>query len=113
MSSLRHITMIVKPFKSQAIIEFLETQNISHIHVYECQGYGRQKGHLELYSGPEYSISFIPKIAIEFLVSRFEVEELLNQVIPIARTGRIGDGKVFITDVIDTSEMIATLDDQA
>lgn len=94
--SLRQVTMIIKPFKLDAVLKVLENAPISQLVVYECRGYGRQKGHLELYSGPEYVISFLPKIALEFVVSRFELEDLLETLLKTAKTGRIGDGKIFI-----------------
>jgi nitrogen regulatory protein P-II 1 len=91
--------MIVKPFRSEATVTALRHLEVSQIVVYECRGYGRQKGHVELYTGPEYSISFLPKVCIEFVCSRFALKEVLDTLLPIARTGRIGDGKVFITSL--------------
>lgn len=99
--ALRHVLMIVKPFKAEAVIEALRAFPVEDLIIYECRGYGRQKGHLELYSGPEYSISFLPKVAIEFGASHFILEELLDAVMPVARTGRIGDGKVFIFPIAE------------
>jgi nitrogen regulatory protein P-II 2 len=97
--SQRHITIIVKAFKSQQVIEILQTHSVQDLIVYECRGYGRQKGHLELYSGPEYTISFVPKVCIECSASRFDLEAIFDDVQLTARTGRIGDGKIFVEEI--------------
>lgn len=105
MASEKRVTLIIKPFKCEAVMNALRELPCHDVSVTECRGYGRQKGHLELYSGPEYSIAFVPKVWIEFHASRFDIEAILSKVLPLARTGRIGDGKVFITDVGESAEL--------
>lgn len=91
-----HLTVILKPFRLDAVLSALRPFHLVSLTASEVRGYGRQKGHLELYRGSEYQISFIPKLRVEIVVSASELEEVL-QAIPIAaRTGRIGDGKVFV-----------------
>ena len=95
-------TIIVKPFRLEPVLRALETFRLRSLTITEVRGYGRQKGHLELYQGREYAISFIPKIKIEVTLPRPEVEAMLQAVARAARTGRIGDGKVFL----QTGELI-------
>jgi nitrogen regulatory protein PII len=90
------VTIIIKPFRLDAVLSALKPFHLASLVASEVRGYGRQKGHLELYRGSEYVISFIPKIKIELVAARSEVEELAQAVQLAARTGRIGDGKVFV-----------------
>jgi nitrogen regulatory protein P-II 2 len=89
-------TVIIKPFRLDAVLVAIRPFHVISLTACEVRGYGRQKGHLELYRGSEYSISFIPKIKLEIVAAATEVEELLAAVQTAARTGRIGDGKAFL-----------------
>lgn len=91
-----HATVIVKPFRLEAVLTALKPFHLVSLTACEVRGYGRQKGHLELYRGSEYVISFIPKIKVELVAPKSEIEEIVNAVQAAARTGRIGDGKVFL-----------------
>jgi len=93
---LAYATVIVKPFRVEPVLQALEPFRVRSIAIAEVRGYGRQKGHLELYKGSEYAISFIPKVKIEVVLPAGEVEEMLGAVARAARTGRIGDGKIFV-----------------
>ena len=93
------VTVIVKPFRLDAVLAALRPFHVVSMVASEVRGYGRQKGHLELYRGSEYVISFIPKIKIEIVAPRSEVEELAQAVRLSARTGRIGDGKLFVQEL--------------
>ena len=90
------VTVTIKPFRLDAVLAALRPFHLVSMVASEVRGYGRQKGHLELYRGSEYVISFIPKIKIELVAPRSEVEELAEAVRLAARTGRIGDGKLFV-----------------
>jgi nitrogen regulatory protein P-II 2 len=90
------VTVILKPFRLDAVLNALRPFHSVSITANEVRGYGRQKGHLELYRGSEYQISFIPKLRVEIVVSGSELEEVLRAVPIAARTGRIGDGKAFV-----------------
>lgn len=107
--SRQRLTIIVKAFKTEQVVNALSKHEHRDLVVYECRGYGRQKGHLELYNGPEYSISFVPKVCIECSISRFDFEKVIDDVILAARTGRIGDGKIFVQNIeeVDASKYIA------
>ncbi|RMG10403.1 MAG: P-II family nitrogen regulator [Planctomycetota bacterium] len=96
---LKRFWVVVKPFKLPAVLEALEGFRVGGLLVSECRGYGRQKGHLELYEGSEYQITFLPKARIEFLASAFEADAIVEAVRSAAATGRIGDGKIFLSDV--------------
>ncbi len=91
-----HATIIVKPFRVEPVLQALEPFRVRSLAITEVRGYGRQKGHLELYKGREYAISFIPKIKIEVVLPAGEAEGMIEAVSRAARTGRIGDGKIFI-----------------
>ncbi len=90
------LIVIVKPFRLDAVIESLGGLDIHDLCIQDVRGYGRQKGHLELYSGTEYTITFLPKVRIEMVVSPVALEPAIEAMMEAARTGRIGDGKIFV-----------------
>ncbi|ADU64813.1 P-II family nitrogen regulator [Desulfurispirillum indicum] len=96
---MKKIEAIIKPFKLDDVKEKLETIGIQGITVSEVKGLGRQKGHTELYRGAEYVIDFLPKVKIELIVADSAVEDAINVIMETARTGRIGDGKIFVLPV--------------
>ena len=96
---MKLITAIIKPFKLDDVRDALGDAGISGMTVSEVKGFGRQKGHTELYRGAEYQVDFLPKIKIDLVVPDELVEELLEVVKREAATGKIGDGKVFVSDV--------------
>ena len=93
------IEAIIKPFNLEDVKEKLAEKDIKGLTVTEIKGYGRQKGHTELYRGAEYSIDFLPKIKIEVVVTDDKVESVIDTVTEAAKTGKIGDGKIFVTEV--------------
>lgn len=97
LSDVLHLTIICKPFRKHAVLEALVAQGVADISWQEVRGYGRQKGHLELYRGSEYDISFLPKVKIRASCGREARGNVIRAVCEAARTGRIGDGKIFIT----------------
>ncbi len=99
---MKKVECIIQPGRLDDVREGLMEVGISGLTVTEVKGYGRQKGHTELYRGSEYTIDFIPKIKLEVIVSEDLVEHVIEKVIEKARTGRIGDGKVFVIPVEET-----------
>jgi nitrogen regulatory protein P-II 2 len=95
-SAFYHVTVTLKPFRLEPVLSALSPFHLLSLVASEIRGYGRQKGHLELYRGSEYVISFIPKVKLEFVISGSELEEACRAIQGAGRTGRIGDGKVFI-----------------
>ena len=98
---MKKIEAVIKPFKLDDVKEALQDIGVQGMTVLEAKGYGRQKGHSELYRGAEYVIDFLPKIKIEVVVSDDMVNSVVDAIQAAARTGKIGDGKIFISDVID------------
>ena len=98
---MKKIEAIIKPFKLDEVKEALQDAGVQGMTVLEAKGYGRQKGHSELYRGAEYVIDFLPKIKIEVVVPDDMVNSVVDAIQAAARTGKIGDGKIFITDVLD------------
>ena len=96
---MKKIEAIIKPFKLDDVKEALQDVGVQGMTVLEAKGYGRQKGHSELYRGAEYVIDFLPKIKIEVLVSDAQAAAVVETIIQAARTGRIGDGKIFVLPV--------------
>ncbi len=94
---MKKIEAIIKPFKLEDVKEALEEVEISGMTVSEVKGYGRQQGHTELYRGAEYVVDFIPKIKIELAVAEDMVDDVVNKIIESAKTGKIGDGKIFVS----------------
>jgi nitrogen regulatory protein P-II 1 len=96
---MRKIEAIIKPFKLEDVKDGLAELGITGMTITEVKGYGRQQGHSELYRGAEYVVEFIPKIKIEVVVSADEVDNVVKSIVENARTGKIGDGKIFVSDV--------------
>jgi len=99
--SMKKIEAVIKPFKLDEVKEALQELGVQGMTVLEAKGYGRQKGHTELYRGAEYVVDFLPKIKIEVVVADDQVEAALEAIQAAARTGRIGDGKIFVSDIIE------------
>jgi nitrogen regulatory protein PII len=99
---MKKIEAIVKPFKLDEVKEALHGIDIQGMTVTEVKGFGRQKGHTELYRGAEYVVDFLPKIKIEIAVSDEMVEKAVQVIVEAANTGRIGDGKIFVFDIEQT-----------
>jgi nitrogen regulatory protein P-II 2 len=98
---MKMITAIIKPFKLDDVREALSALNIHGMTVTEVKGFGRQKGHTEIYRGAEYTVEFLPKIRIEVAVASDNYESVVEAIIGAAHTGKIGDGKVFVTPLED------------
>ena len=96
---MKLVTAILKPFKLDDVREALSEAGISGITVTEVKGCGRQKGHTELYRGAEYVVDFLPKIKLEIAVSDEQLDSALDAIANTANTGKIGDGKIFVTDL--------------
>jgi nitrogen regulatory protein P-II 1 len=93
------ITAIIKPFKLEDVKSALKEAGVQGMTVTEVQGFGRQSGHTEVYRGAEYTVDFVPKVRIEVVAEVFEAEKVAQVIVDTARTGKIGDGKVWITEV--------------
>ena len=98
---MKKIEAIIKPFKLDEVKEALQELGVQGMTVIEAKGYGRQKGQTELYRGAEYVVDFLPKIKIEVVVDDGQLDRAVEAISAAARTGRIGDGKIFISDVIE------------
>jgi len=96
---MKKIEAVVKPFKLEDVKDALAEIGVTGMTVSEVKGYGRQQGHSELYRGAEYVVDFLPKIKIELVVSDENVDQTVNTIVEAARTGKIGDGKIFISDI--------------
>jgi len=96
---MKQITAVVKPFKLEDVREALATVGVTGLTVTEVKGFGRQKGHTELYRGAEYVVDFLPKMKVEVVVNDGDVERCIEAIVGAARTGKIGDGKIFVTAV--------------
>jgi len=96
---MKQITAVIKPFKLEEVREALAEHGVTGLTVTEVKGFGRQKGHTELYRGAEYVVDFLPKVRIEVVVKSDDVERCVEAIIKAARTGKIGDGKIFVTPV--------------
>ena len=96
---MKQITAIIKPFKLEEVRENLADVGVTGLTVTEVKGFGRQKGHTELYRGAEYVVDFLPKVMIEVVVGDGDVDRCVEAIVKAARTGKIGDGKIFVTPV--------------
>lgn len=107
---MKLITAIVKPFKLDDVKEALRGVGVQGMTISEAQGFGRQRGHTEVYRGAEYTVDFVPKVRVEVVVDDADAERVVNAIVQAARTDKIGDGKVWVTPVesivrIRTGEM--------
>jgi nitrogen regulatory protein P-II 1 len=96
---MKLITAIIKPFKLEDVKSALKEAGVQGMTVTEVQGFGRQSGHTEVYRGAEYTVDFVPKVRIEVVAEVFDAEKVAQAIVDTARTGKIGDGKVWITEV--------------
>jgi nitrogen regulatory protein P-II 1 len=96
---MKKVVAIIKPFKLDDVREALSAVGITGMTSTEVKGFGRQKGHTELYRGAEYVVDFLPKVKLEMVVQADQVEPCIEAIMTAARTGKIGDGKIFVTDV--------------
>jgi len=99
--AMKKIEAVIKPFKLDEVKEALQDAGVQGMTVLEAKGYGRQKGHSELYRGAEYVIDFLPKIKIEVVVPDDMAASVIEAIQAAARTGKIGDGKIFVSDILD------------
>ncbi len=96
---MKKIEAIIKPFKLDEVREALSEVGVSGLTVTEVKGFGRQKGHTELYRGAEYVVDFLPKVKIELVVADSGVDAAIESIVKAARTGKIGDGKIFVSNI--------------
>ena len=96
---MKKIEAIIKPFKLDEVREALSEIGVTGLTVAEVKGFGRQKGHTELYRGAEYVVDFLPKVKIELIVADGQLDQAIEAIVKAARTGKIGDGKIFVTSV--------------
>jgi nitrogen regulatory protein P-II 1 len=96
---MKQITAVIKPFKLEEVREALGEVGVSGLTVTEVKGFGRQKGHTELYRGAEYVVDFLPKVKVEVVVKDSDVDRAIEAIVKAAKTGKIGDGKIFVTAV--------------
>ena len=96
---MKKVEAVVKPFKLDEVREALSDIGVTGLTVMEVKGFGRQKGHTELYRGAEYVVDFLPKVKVEVVVADTLVERAIEAIIRVARTGKIGDGKIFVAEV--------------
>ena len=110
---MKKVEAIIKPFKLDDVREALSEIGITGMTAIEVKGFGRQKGHTELYRGAEYVVDFLPKVKIEIVVNDDQVERCIEVITDAARTGKIGDGKIFVTDVQKVIRIRTGEEDQA
>ncbi|MDE2048203.1 MAG: P-II family nitrogen regulator [Betaproteobacteria bacterium] len=110
---MKMITAIVKPFKLDEVREALAEVGVTGLTVTEVKGFGRQKGHTELYRGAEYVVDFLPKVKVEAVVTTDQVDRAIDAIVKAARTGKIGDGKIFVTTVERTIRIRTGEQDEA
>lgn len=110
---MKKIEAIIKPFKMDDVREALAEVNITGMTVSEVRGFGRQKGHTELYRGAEYMVDFLPKVKLEIVVSDEDLDRCVDCIIETAQTGKIGDGKIFVTNIERVIRIRTGEEDQA
>jgi nitrogen regulatory protein P-II 1 len=96
---MKKIEAIIKPFKLDALKEMLTTLGVTGLTMSEVKGFGRQKGHTEIYRGAEYVVDFVPKVKVEIVIEASRVDEVVEAIMTTVRTGNIGDGKIFVLPV--------------
>ena len=96
---MKQVTAVIKPFKLDDVKSALEGVGVQGMTVSEVQGFGRQRGHTEVYRGAEYTVDLVPKVRVDILVDDFDADKVVDSVVEAARTGKIGDGKVWVTPV--------------
>ena len=101
MSSLKKIEAIIRPFKLEDVKEAIAEEGVHGLTISEVRGYGRQKGHTETYRGSEYQIEFVPKIKVEIVVKSSILDREVDAILKAAKTGQVGDGKIFISDITE------------
>jgi nitrogen regulatory protein P-II 1 len=101
MSSLKKIEAIIRPFKLEDVKEAIAEEGVHGLTISEVRGYGRQKGHTETYRGSEYQIEFVPKIKVEIVVKSSILDRVVDAILKAAKTGQVGDGKIFISDITE------------
>ena len=104
---MKQVTAVIKPFKLDDVKAALEVLGVHGMTVSEVQGFGRQRGHTEVYRGAEYTVDLVPKVRVDILVDDFDADKLVDSIVEAARTGKIGDGKVWVTPV-DTLVRVRT-----
>jgi nitrogen regulatory protein PII len=97
--TMKLVTAVIKPYQLEAVKEALQALGVTGMTVGEVQGYGRQKGHTEVYRGAEYTVDFVPKLRVDVLTDEVDVDKIVDAVVGAARTGKIGDGKVWVSPV--------------
>ena len=102
---MRLVTAIIKPFKLDEVKQALEAYGITGMTVSEASGYGRQRGHSEVYRGAEYKVDFVPKVRVEVVVDDVDATDVVNVILKAAQTGRIGDGKIWTVPVEDVARV--------
>jgi nitrogen regulatory protein P-II 2 len=96
---VKQLTIVVRPFRAEAVLQVIRELDVNACLVQEAKGFSRQKGYLDRYQGSEYSMAFLPKVEISVWVSDTRAQEVADRIVRAARTGRIGDGKIFVLDV--------------
>jgi nitrogen regulatory protein P-II 2 len=102
---MKLVVAIIQPFKLEVVRDALTQVGVSGMTITEVQGFGHQKGHTEIYRGAEYAVSFLPKVQIEIAVPADLVDSVIDAIVGSARTGQIGDGKIFVTDIASTTRI--------
>ncbi len=103
---MKEIVAVVKPFLAEKVLDALRLAPLEALNVREVKGFGRQKSYLDEYGESEYSMAFLPKVEISIWVDDLRVEEIINQIVAVARTGRMGDGKIFVLPVASHENVI-------
>jgi nitrogen regulatory protein P-II 1 len=104
---MKQIVAVVKPYLAEKVLESLKRAPLEAVSVREVKGYGRQKNYLDQYAGSEYSLAFLPKVEIDLWVEDSRVEEITRKIVEVARTGRMGDGKIFILPTTQVAREIS------
>lgn len=103
---MKQVVAVVKPFVAEKVLEALKRSPIEACSVREVKGYGRQKSYLDKYADTEYSLAFLPKVEINLWVDDSRVEEIVRKIVEVARTGRMGDGKIFVLPALPGEEVV-------